>query len=119
MNELKFYLLALYAAKCDPNDVIPTPQPDGSIRWEIKPGTIIDRVPDASLWALGIVANSEAEARARGMEVLLERLPPKDGWVAHSVAANTLPREISNQIAEIVIGTPKESNDDEWPDIIM
>ena len=115
----QFFLLALWAVKFDPGDVTLTPQPDGTTQWEVRPGAVGDQIPPTSLWALGVVAPSADEAWQRGMAVLVERHPYEDGWVGHHVTVNPVRPEISSRMAELVVGAPRQSQeDDEWPDVI-
>lgn len=121
MSESKFYLLALYAMQLNPDDVIYTPEEDGLIKWTFKPGrnTTGEGFPPFSLWALGAVAQSADEAKAQGMEKLMEVCPWQQGWVNHSVSINTVSRASLLRVVEDATGTSESTKDEEWPDIIM
>lgn len=117
---MKFYLLALYAMRLNPDDIIYTPQPDGSLKWEMKESyrQRNEPFPAISLWALGAVAYSKEEAKLKGMEKLMEACPWQEGWVNHSVTVNTISRDT---LLRIVADATSEHNGDEleWPDVIM
>jgi hypothetical protein len=121
MSESKFYLLALYAMKLNPDDVVYTSEEDGSIKWDFKPGkkTMGEGFPLVSLWALGAVAQSADEAKAQGMEKLMEVCPSQQGWVNHHVSINTVSRATLLRVVEDATGTSERTEDDEWPDILM
>jgi len=59
-------------------------------------------MPPIALWAQGIVAASEEEARTEGMRLILKECPPDEGWMNHVVAANTISPEMFAKIVEDV-----------------
>jgi hypothetical protein len=87
MNHQLFYNLALYAMRVNPEDLIYIPQPDGSVKWNLKPGIqmLVNSTP-VILRADGVAANSDEEARQLGMMKFMEAYPLEEGWVNHHVA---------------------------------
>ena len=69
-NNLKFYVLALYAVNRNP--LMP----------EVS----------ATLGALGAVAASDEEAQQLGMARLLDSCPLNEGWTSHYVTASVIKR---------------------------
>ena len=117
-----FYVMAMYAMKLDPERVEFTPQPDGTVSWALKE-TLEERAgifPSVSLWAVGVVASSEEQAREAGMERLLEECPWQEGWVNHHVTVNTIPREIlSKALSASADDEDDEETDADAPDLLM
>lgn len=105
--------------KLNPDDLVYTPQPDGTMKWDFKADADVDgrKVPEVSLWALGCVAASVEEAKRLGMGQLLEVCPLEQGWVNHYASVNTVSRETLLRIA--ADATSEESRGDlDWPDVI-
>jgi hypothetical protein len=116
----KFYLLALYAVKLDPEDVTYTELPDGTIRYEIKDAAKQrgELFPPVSIWPQGVVAESEDQARALGLAALMAECPWQDGWVAHHVTVNIVSRATLLKIVEDATGDHGDSGS-EGPELVM
>lgn len=114
--EPKLYLLALFALKLDPGTLNYTEHPDGSVTWTRKNPTGDGEFPPVSLEAIGVVAESEEQAWAHGMEYLLGAHPWQDGWVNHHVTVNRVPRANLLRAAADAIG---DHGDDDARAVIM
>jgi len=129
MGTLKLYVLAMYAMKLDPERINFTPQPDGTVKWELK--EMLDEqaglFPAVSLWAVAAIARSEEQAQEMGMRRLLAERPWQEGWVNHHVTINLIPHEvilkITNQTMEEAGGEDDNDDDEggrqEWPELVM
>ena len=65
-------------------------------------GASADMPPFLSLWPIGLIAQSEEEAREHGTQLNLETHPPEEGWINHCVAVNTVPAEMVERVARDV-----------------
>lgn len=97
MSKPRLYLLALCAMQTN-SDWKPVPGDNFSRAQTIEGSDM----PTMALWAQGVVAASDEEARATGMEVILEACPLGEGWINHIVAANTISPEMFNRIVRDV-----------------
>ena len=120
MAHRQFYLLALYAMKLDPATFDITPLPEGGSSWAVKPDADFSEagLPIFALWAAGAVADSEDEAQAKGLNLIMQRCPPEEGWINHSVSVNPVSR---TDLESVYASTNyNESTDEpEWPDLIL
>ncbi len=111
-DELKFYLVGLYALKPDLGSVVYTRGADGTIeRWDIAPGYILDAFPQFYLEGVGVVAQSEEQARIVGLNKLLKHCPVEDGWILHNAAIHTISRSDLLQIADTATGDHESDGD--------
>lgn len=99
MSKPRLFLIALYAAQSDPTWRAGDTEERGRVH-AFPPGPTQQAA--FVLSAQGIVADSEGEAREVGMQLALETWPAEDGWVNHSVAANTVSPEMFSRIVKDV-----------------
>ncbi|HEY0003682.1 MAG TPA: hypothetical protein VGB17_02640 [Pyrinomonadaceae bacterium] len=122
MERPKLFVMAMYAMKLDPERLNFTPQPDGTVRWELKE-TLDERAgifPAVSLWAVGALASSEEQAREAGMQQLLEQCPWQEGWVNHHLTINAIPREILSKAVHWSREDTAESEEEQdLPELLM
>lgn len=121
MDQPKLFVLAMYAMKLDPERLNFTPQPDGTVQWELKE-TLDEQAgifPAVSLWAVGAVAYSAEQAQEMGMQQLLEKCPWPEGWVNHHVTINTIPHEVILKAARWSQDDAPEDDEQELPDLLM
>lgn len=123
MSRPRLFVLAMYAMRLDPERLHFTPQPDGTVSWVLKE-TLEEEsgiFPEVSLWAAGAVASSVEEARALGMQRLLEERPWQEGWVNHHVTVNAVPRDLLlKAVRWSAEGAPAEgSEQEEPPELLM
>lgn len=104
----RLYVMALYATR-------PTPE-------ETEDAAEADE-HEVSLRVAMTVAESDEEARRKGLAQVRAWCPPYEGWVNHHVTLNIVPKEALKNFYETISDDPPEpkdrGDDQDWPDLIM
>ncbi len=85
MNNLKLYVMALYAVKPDPEFMEVVEQAEGCIEYRLhhRDGEMALSSP-IGLAAHVELAESSDEAKQMGLDVALDMWPRTDGWIGHT-----------------------------------
>ncbi len=124
MNNLKLYVMALYAMKPDPEFMEVVEQAEGCIEYRLH-----HRDEDMFLSSpIGLAAHVELaessdEAKQMGLDVALDMWPRADGWIGHTavVQARSL-QEALREAFGSASGCPlwaEETESGEAPELLM
>jgi exonuclease VII small subunit len=121
MNNLKLFIIALYAVKPDLQftEVIEQEGKPITFRLPTRAGEMNLSSP-IGLAPYAELAASELEAKQMGLERALEMWPRSDGWKGHAAIVWKIEKKkISEVVEQMSDEVPASGEDDNWPELVM
>ncbi len=122
MNNLKLYVMALYAVKPDPEFMDITEPGHGRVGYRVESREDMNLTAHSFLDSHMDVAASLEQAKEYGLERALEKWPKAEGYVAHTVAITEVRKADVEWFLDLLpSGTPEagQDSDSEVSELLM